>query len=157
MRTYEELFKKALDENRSRLNNLYAFKPVINAVNELAEEALKDPAFSSISCAYPTYGSDYLLVILYLAEKGSISKAGGIFIDELKDRIYLEQDSNVSEDGDKMMQSFRFTCPNISYYADYIRHPCIVVAVDASKSKVCRQVSTGEMVPVYKIVCDEEE
>lgn len=154
MTPYQKLFKDALNENQGRLRNLYAFKPIIECANKLVEEAEKNSAFSFITRAYPTHLTDYLLISLYLAEKGSISKDAEIFIDELQNQLNLKQTDSITNGTDEIL-TVSFICPDISYYVDGFRHPKIVVNIDASKSKICHRVPTGEMVPVYELICDD--
>ena len=154
MTSYQDLIKKATNAHEGLLINLRVFKPIIECVNKLVEEAEKNPAFGSILCDYPKSSLDYLLITLFLVEKGSIAKDAGIFVDELQNQLNLRLIDS-STDGTQMTRTVIFKHSGIDYSTNNLRHPKIIVKIDASKSEVCRRVPTGEMIPVYELVCDD--
>jgi len=157
MRTYSKLMSEALQKNRERVDTLFAFQSAIHAVNMTIEEYEKEEGISMITAAYPAHGDDYLLVIIYLSEKGRVMKDVGSFIDNLQHLLPgLEYNGDVYVDATRQEKTWNLIDRKVSYNCDGIKNPRITVKVNASKSTNCVRRETGEMVPVYEFVCLEE-
>ena len=157
MREYSDLMREALQKNRERVDTLKAFQSAIHAVNITAANYENEPGINMIVMSYPVYGNDYLLVTIYLTEKGRVLKDVGSFIDELQYLIPgLEYDGDVYVDATEQIKTWKLVDRKASYDCDGIKNPRITVSANASKSTNCIRRETGEMVPVYEFVCLEE-
>ena len=157
MKSYQELIKKCLTENREKVEMLQAYEPVIRTVNDAVAEYENEEGIESIGVAYPTFLSDYLLVSIYLSEKGAIGKDIGSFLDELY-ACGLERSRDTFVKAKEQQKYWYLHHLGICYKSDTgtIYNPVVQVQVDAIKSQTCKRVETGEMVPVYEFVCEEE-
>ena len=158
MREYSDLMSEALRKNLERVDTLKAFQSAIHAVNITAANYENEPGISMIVMSYPTYGNDYLLVTIYLTEKGRVMKDVGSFIDDLRHRLPgLDYDGDVQVDATLQTKTWRLIDRQAIYaYEGETKHPRITVLVNASRSTNCVRRETGEMVPVYEFVCLEE-
>lgn len=157
MRKYSDLMSEALRKNRERVETLYAFQSAIHAANMTIAEYENEDGIAFITISYPDSGDDYMLITIYLSEKGKIVKDVGSFIDdfrhllpglEFKDDIYTDA-VNQTKTWDMRDRGAHFVIDGVS------KNPRVVVRVDASKSTTCKRVPTGEMVPVYEFICEE--
>ena len=156
MKSYTKLMEEALQENREWIDCLQAYQEIITTTNYLAEEYQEEDGIGSIYPLYPTHAGDYFLITLYLTEKGKIMKDIGSFIDELITKTGLEYDGDIYVDADSQTKTWTLIHRGICYTHNGIMNPKVKVKVDASKSQTCKRVPTGEMVPVYEFICEEE-
>jgi hypothetical protein len=159
--TCDELITKAHQKHKETVATIESFDKIIEVANRLVKEYKGTDYVDFISMAYPQDSNDYLLIIIYLAEKGSIMRDLGTFIDELVSETGLEFIGDVLSDANNQTKRWELIDKTRSYTIscgteDYLRHPRVAVKVDATKAKTCIRRETGRMIPEYEFVCEEE-
>jgi len=160
-RTYDDLIMEAHKLNRITMATIESFEQIIEVANRLGKEYedADTDVIDFISIAYPRCADDYLMIIIYLAEKGSIVRDFGTFVDELISETGLEFVGEVVTDPDNQIKRWDLIDKTKSYSMETdtdIRHPRVTIKVDAKKSKACIRRKTGRMIPEYEFVCEEE-
>ena len=133
--SYKELIKKMKEDNAARIQLLQTYETIISTANSLAE-----------SFSYPSGISDYLLILVYLSEKGSIKKDIGSFIESLQEHINLALDAEPIVDAKGQTKTWRFNEDSQK----------VIIIVNAEKSKKCTKVLTDKMEPIYEFICEDE-
>ena len=156
MEKYSNLMEKILQRNKDGVNTLIAFQSIIFEANDLVAEYKKEDGIEHITLCYPYYGNDYLLITIYLSEKGKIIKDVGTFLEAFVQKTGCEYDGDVQVDADKQSKTWSLVHRGLCYtYLGGVENPRIRIIVDAKKATVCKRVPTGEMVPVYEFICTE--
>jgi len=157
METYQEQFEELVKTNAARLMNLSIHKNIIDVANDAVKRYENEDGIDRIWVGYPEYESDRVSITVYLSEKGSIMKDIASFIDEIAINAGLDYAGEPRTNEARETRIWDLTDPNNSYEGKYsIRNAKVDITADASKSKSCKRVATGEVVPVYKFVCEDE-
>ncbi len=144
--SYKELIKKMKEDNAARIQLLQTYETIISTANSLAETYKDEPGIDNISFSYPSGISDYLLILVYLSEKGSIKKDIGSFIESLQEHINLALDAEPIVDAKGQTKTWRFNEDSQK----------VIIIVNAEKSKKCTKVLTDKMEPIYEFICEDE-
>ena len=156
MKSYQELIKECLAENRAKVEMLQAYESVIWSVNQAVVDFKNEEGIDFINVYYPSFSGDNLLVVIHLTEKGSIKKDIGMFLEVLY-MSGLERYRDTYVKADKQQKNWYLENKNFCYGdTNTVHNPEVHVQVDATKSQKCNRVATGEMVPIYEFVCEEE-
>lgn len=156
MEKYSNLMEKTLQKNKDSINTLIAFQSIIAETNNLVAEYEKEDGIEYVSLCYPCYGNDYLLITIYLSEKGRIIRDVGTFLEAFVQKTGCEYDGDVQVDADHQHKTWTLVHRGLCYtYLGRVENPRIRIVADAKKATVCKRVPTGEMIPVYEFVCVE--
>lgn len=154
MKTYTNFMKEALRSNKERIDTLKAFLASMPKLLELYHIYKDMEETENIWFLPPSCGNDFLLFELALSKKGSISKNIGILIDEIESHTNFRVEEE-KVDANAMKKTWILYDRLVSYnYSGRAENPRMQLIVDASKSKICKQVPTGRMLPEYEFICE---
>lgn len=156
--TYNDLLADVYQKHKITMDTVESFEQIIEVANRLVKEYEASDYIDFISIGYPRVADDYLMIVIYLKEKGSIIRDVGTFVDELVMETGLEYVGDVHTDVKNQTKSWslvdRTKCYDIG--GDSTRNPRVTVKVDATKSATCVRKKTGRMIPEYEFVCEDE-